>query len=145
VSFEAEVLLGRFRARGSRLFLPTVFLGVAAFLATFITGKLSEQWMWITAYVLCGALAFFGFLVPLLRYLSSWTDVTTSRVVQRSGLFGQNYRSVSMANIQRVELGAGSVVTLFVSGEEALELRGLPKAKVLAQEISRLCAPGRVL
>jgi len=143
VSFESEVLLGRFRARGSRLFLPTIFLGVAAFLASFVTGKFSEQWMGITAYSLCGALAFFGFLVPLLRYLTSWTDVTTSRVVERSGLFGQNYRSISLENIQRVELGSGSVITLFISGEEAMELRGLPKPKLLAQEISRLCSPSR--
>lgn len=144
MSFEAEVLLGRFRARGFRLFLPTVFLCVAAFSATFIAGKLSEQWMWITAYVACGSLVFFGFVIPLLRYLTSWTDVTSSRVVQRSGLFGQNYRSVSMADIQRVELGSGSVITLFVSGEEAMELTGLPKPKLLAQEISRLCAPARI-
>ena len=121
--------------------LPAIFLAVAAFLATFIAGKLSEQWQVITAYSICGALAFFGFGVPLLRYLTTWTDVTSSRVVQRGGIFGQRYRSVSLANVQRVELGSGSRITLYVVGEEALELTGLPKAKLIAQEISRLASP----
>lgn len=138
MSFESEVLLGRFRARGGRLFLPTVFLGISAFLATFISGKLSEQWQVIAAYSICGAVALFGFLVPLLRYLTSWTDITSSRVVQRGGLFGQRYRTVSFANVERVELSSGSVITLYVSGEEAMELTGLPKPKLLAQEISKL-------
>lgn len=135
--------MGRFRARGGRLFLPTVFLGVAAFLATFVSGKLTEQWQIIAAFSSCGALALFGFVVPLIRYLTAWTDVTTSRVVQRSGIFGQRYRTVSLANVERVELGAASTITLYVSGEEAMELRGLPKSKLLAQEISRLSTPGR--
>lgn len=141
MSFEAEMLLGRFRARGSRLLLPTFFLGIAAFLATFLSGKFVEQWINISIYASCGALALFGFGIPLLRYLTSWTDVTTSRVVQRSGVFGQNYRSVSYENIERVELTGGSRVTLFVLGENALELVGLPKAKLIAQEISALCGP----
>ncbi|MEN9715669.1 MAG: hypothetical protein RJA35_1136 [Actinomycetota bacterium] len=133
------MLLGRFRARGSRLILPTLFLAVSAFLLSFLYGRFTEQWQLIALYSVCGLIAFFGFLIPLLRYLTAWTDVTTARVVVRSGLWGQNYRSVSLAQVQQVEQ-SGSVITLQVQGEEALEIRGLPKSKLVSQEISNLVA-----
>ena len=139
MSFESELLLGRFRASGSRLLLPTLFLAVAAFLLSFLYGRLSEQWQLIALYLVCGLIAFFGFLLPLLRYLTAWTDVTTARVVTRAGLWGQRYRSVSLAAVERVESSAG-LITLYIPGEEALELRGLPKTKLVAQEISNLVA-----
>jgi hypothetical protein len=141
VSFEAEMLLGRFRARGSRLLVPTLLLALAAFLAMFLAGKITEQWINIAVYSVCGLLALFGFVFPTLRYLTSWTDITTSRVVSRSGLFGQNYRTVSFENIERVELSGSSRIVLYVAGESSLELIGLPKAKLIAQEISGLCGP----
>jgi membrane protein YdbS with pleckstrin-like domain len=140
VSFEAEVLLGRFRARGTRLIWPTIFLGLTCFLATFLVGKLTEQWQQIAAYVVYGLILLFGFLVPVLRYLTAWTDLTSSRVVQRSGLFGQHFRQISYQQIERVELGAGRLITLYVAGEEAMELRSIPKTRIVAQEISRLSA-----
>jgi hypothetical protein len=133
------MLLGRFRARGSRLILPTLFLAVSAFLLSFLYGRFTEQWQLIALYSVCGLIALFGFLIPLLRYLTAWTDVTTARVVVRSGLWGQNYRSVSLAQVQQVEQ-SGSVITLQVQGEEALEIRGLPKSKLVSQEISNLVA-----
>ena len=141
MSFEAEMLLGRFRARGSRLLVPTLLLALAAFLAMFLAGKITEQWINIAVYSVCGLLALFGFVFPTLRYLTSWTDITTSRVVSRSGLFGQNYRTVSFENIERVELSGSSRIVLYVVGESSLELTGLPKAKLIAQEISGLCGP----
>lgn len=140
MSFEAEVLLGRFRARGTRLIWPTIFLGITCFLATFLVGKLTEQWQQIAAYVVYGLILLLGFLVPVLRYLTAWTDLTSSRVVQRSGLFGQHFRQISYHQIERVELGAGRLITLYVAGEEAMELRSIPKTRIVAQEISRLSA-----
>ncbi len=140
MSFEAEVLLGRFRARGTRLIWPTIFLGLTCFLATFLVGKLTEQWQQIAAYVVYGLILLLGFLVPVLRYLTAWTDLTSSRVVQRSGLFGQHFRQISYQQIERVELGAGRLITLYVAGEEAMELRSIPKTRIVAQEISRLSA-----
>ena len=139
MSFESELLLGRFRARGSRLLFPTLFLGVAAFLLSFLYGRFDQQWQLIALYSVCGAIALFGFVVPLLRYLTAWTDVTTARVVSRAGLWGQHYRSVPFAQVQRVEHSAG-VVTLFIPGEEPMELRGLPKGKLIAQELSNLAS-----
>lgn len=139
MSFESELLLGRFRARGSRLALPALMLGIAAFLLSFLYGRFTQQWQQIALYSVCAAIAILGFLVPALRYLTAWTDITTARVVTRAGLWGQRYRAVSLAQVERVEQAAG-VITLFVAGEEALELRGLPRPKLISQEISNLVA-----
>ncbi|MFM7029664.1 MAG: hypothetical protein ACKOWK_01180, partial [Micrococcales bacterium] len=81
----------------------------------------------------------FGFLLPVVRYLTKWTDVTTARVVLRSGIWGQHYRAVSLAAVERVEQNLG-VITLFVRDEAAMELRGLAKPRIIAQEISNLTA-----
>lgn len=142
MSFESEFLLVRLRARGSRLIIPTAFLALAAFLISFLNDKFSEDWQKYGLYGLAAAIALFGFVVPLIRYLTAWTDITTSRVVQRSGLFGQNFRAVSHANVERVELGS-RVITLFVAGEEALEIASVPKAKLVATELSKLAGQNR--
>ena len=139
MSFEAEILLARLRARGSKLLGPTLLLGLAAFLFSFLSPKATEPWQVIVLDSACGILAILGFVIPLLRYLSAWTDVTTSRVVSRSGLVGQNFREISLADVQRVEL-TGGLISIQVLGQEVLEIRSLPKAKLVAQEISQLTA-----
>jgi hypothetical protein len=141
VSFESEILLARLRGRGVRLFVPTLALCASAFALTYGVQLLHVQWELYTLYGVCVALTLFGFLFPLLRYLSAWTDITTARVVSRSGLWGQRYRAVSLAQVERVEQSS-SGITLYVSGEEALELRGVPKTKLVSQELSNLVAKG---
>jgi hypothetical protein len=141
VSFESEFLLGRFRARGSRLILPTLLLALAAFLLAFFYARVdaTQAWQSYLLFGICAAIALFGFVIPTLRYLTAWTDITTARVVARSGLWGQHYRSVSLAEVQRVECATG-VVSLHLSTEEPLEIRGLPKPKLVSQELSNLVA-----
>lgn len=137
MSFESEILLARLRPRGSKLILPTQLLMLAAFLAGLLGERFDEPWQTYTVYGVCGALAFFGFAVPIIRYVTTWTDITNARVVIRSGIFGQNFDSLSLAEIKRVELQAGGIIALQVAEDEVL-VRGLPKPKLVAQEISRL-------
>ena len=137
MSFESEILLARLRPRGSKLILPTLLLMLAAFLAGLLGERFNEPWQVYTVYGVCAALALFGFLFPMIRYATTWTDITNARVVIRSGLFGQNFDSISLAEIKRVELQAGGIISLLV-GDEEVSVRGLPKPKLVAQEISRL-------
>jgi membrane protein YdbS with pleckstrin-like domain len=139
VSFEAEILLARLRARSSKLLGPTLLLGLAAFLLSFLSPKTTEAWQAIVVDAICGLIALFGFVFPTVRYLTAWTDITSSRVVTRSGLFGQHFREVSLSDVQRVEL-TGGLINLHVLGQEPLEIKSLPKAKLVAQEISQLTA-----
>ena len=138
MSFESEVLLGRFRAHGSRLIIPSVLLGLAAFLLSFFYGWANEQWQQWLLFGGTGALAFFGFVIPVIRYLTAWTDITTARVVVRSGVWGQHYRSISIANIGELKRLPGGPITIQVAGEDDLELRGLPKPRLIIQELTRL-------
>ena len=138
MSFEEEVLLARVRARGSRLLMPTLLLCVAAFLSTFLSSHFDQQWQLTALYSVCGAVAVLGFVVPLVRYLTAWTDITTAQIITRAGIFGQRYRAVALANVDRIELETSRTITVHVNGEEPLSLVGLPKAKLIAQELISL-------
>lgn len=110
---------------------------LAAFLAGLLGNRFEEAWQTYTVYGVCSALALFGFVFPVIRYVTTFTDITNARVVVRSGIFGQNFDAVSLAEVQRVELLAGGIISLSFAGEE-LSLRGLPRPKLVAQEISTL-------
>lgn len=138
MSFEAEHRLIRMRPRGSRLILPTLALAISVFILTLAQTYLSEQWQLITLYSVTGAIAFFFWFVPLIGYLTTWTDITTARTVHRSGLFGQHFRDVSHSSVSRVELAPGSRITLYVDDDEPFELKSVPKTRLVATELARL-------
>lgn len=140
MTFLAETQIAKLRPRAGSLFWPGVALFIAAFALSFFTGRLTEQWQNIVLWSVTGAIAFIFWLIPLLRYLSSYVEVTSNRVISRAGLMGQNRREVSMLSIRQVELTRGRSITLYVEGEEALVLEGLPKPKLVAAEIERLSA-----
>jgi len=140
MNFIAEQRLARLRPRASKLFLPTVALFVAAFLLSFFTGRLSEQWQNITLWVVSGAIALVLWLIPLLRYLASYTEITNVRVLSRSGLMGQNRDEARLSQVNKVELTKGRSITLHLNGEEPLVLTGLPKHKMVAAELRALSA-----
>ena len=140
MNFIAEQRLARLRPRASKLFLPTMALFLAVFLLSFFSGRLSEQWQNIALWVTTGAIALILWLIPLLRYLSSYTEITNVRVLSRSGLMGQHRYEARLSTISRVELTRGRTVTLHLNGEEPLVLSGLPKHKMVAAEIEELTA-----
>lgn len=140
MNFIAEQRLARLRPRASKLFLPTMALFVAVFLLSFFSGRLNEQWQNILLWSITGALALVLWLIPLLRYLSSYTEITNVRVLSRSGLMGQHRREARLSQVSRVELAKGRTVTLYLNGEEPLVLSGLPKHKMVAAEIEELTA-----
>ena len=139
MSFEYEQRLIRMRPRGGRLFLPTLLLGLAAFLLGFGFDYLTEVWQQYLVYGCAGALALFGWLIPLLRYLSTWVEITTSRTMSRSGLFGQHFQELSHSQVRRVEL-VGRKIYLIVDDEVELELKSVAKPKLVAAELAKLVA-----
>ncbi len=140
MTFLAETQIAKLRPRAGRLFWPGVALFLAAFSLSFFSGRLTEQWQNIVLWSVAGAIAFILWLIPLLRYLSSYGEITSNRVIARAGLMGQNRREVSMLSIRQVEVSRGRSITLYVEGEEALVLEGLPKHKLVAAEIERISA-----
>ena len=139
-SFIESRRLARIRPGAIRLFLPYLALAVACFGVSFYSGRLPEQWMNITLYSLAGAIAFFFWLIPVLRYLSSYVDVYTTRILYRSGLMGQQRSEANFSQVTDVRIGDGRRIQLALTNGEILELPRLPKAKKLTAEIQVLVA-----
>jgi membrane protein YdbS with pleckstrin-like domain len=140
MNFIAEQRLARLRPRTSKLFLPTVALFAAVFLLSFFTGRLNEQWQNIALWVATGAIALILWLIPLLRYLSQYIEITNVRVLTRSGLMGQHRDEARLSQVNKVELTGGRTITLHLNGEEPMVLTDVPKHKMVAAEIQALTA-----
>jgi hypothetical protein len=115
-------------------------LAAASFVVSFYSGRLPEQWMNITLYSVAGAVAFLFWLIPVLRYLSAYVDIFTTRVLYRSGLMGQRRVEANLSQVTDVQLGDRRKIQLTVAGGEIIELPALPKAKKLVTEIQALVA-----
>jgi hypothetical protein len=115
-------------------------LGLACFGVSFYSGRLPEQWMNVTLYSVAGAIAFFFWLIPILRYLSSYVDVYTTRVFYRAGLMGQRRSEANFSQITDVRIGEGRRIQLALTNGEIVELPRLPKTKKLTAEIQALVA-----
>jgi hypothetical protein len=139
-SFIESRRLARIRPSSIRLFLPFLALALACFGVSFYSGRLPEQWMEITLYSVAGAIAFVFWLIPLLRYLSSYVDIYTTRVFYRAGLMGQRRSEASFSQVTDVRLGDGRRIQLALTNGEIIELPRLPKAKKLTAEIQALVA-----
>lgn len=140
MSFLAEQRIARIRPRGSKLFLPNLFLFAACFAMAFFGGRLTEQWQNTLLWVGSGSVAFFFWFIPLLRFMSTFLDVTTTRVLYRSGLLGQKRREVSLTLIKDVQLTKGRTISIIIDGQEPIVIPGIAKHKTVAVEIDRLAA-----
>jgi len=94
----------------------------------------------IAMYSAAGAIAFFLWLIPVLRFLSSYVDVFTTRVLYRSGLMGQQRSEANFSQVTDVRLGEGRRIQLSLTNGDLIELPRLPKAKKLVAEIQALVA-----
>jgi uncharacterized membrane protein YdbT with pleckstrin-like domain len=140
MSFLAEQRIARIRPRGSKLFFPNLFLFAACFAMAFFTGRLTEPWQYNVLWIVCGSVVFFFWFIPLLRFMSTFLEVTTTRVLYRSGLLGQKRREVSLTQIKDVQLTKGRTISIVIDGQEPLVITGIPKHKTIAVEIDRLAA-----
>ncbi len=139
-SFIESRRLARIRPSAIRLFLPFLALAFACFGVSFYSGRLPEQWMDIAMYSAAGAIAFFLWLIPVLRFLSSYVDVFTTRVLYRSGLMSQQRSEANFSQVTDVRLGEGRRIQLSLTNGEIIELPRLPRAKKLVAEIQALVA-----
>ena len=139
-SFIESRRIARIRPRAIRLFLPFLVLGASCFGVSFYTGRLPEQWMYITLYSVAGASAFIFWLIPVLRYLSAYVDLFTTRISYRAGLMGQRRTEAQFSQVTDVRLGDGRRIHLTLVSGEIIELPALPKAKKLVGAIQVLVA-----
>lgn len=133
------------RPHARSLLLPTGVLWGAAFLSTFLLGRM--EWVPWDAVVLsiAGLLVAAVCVFPYLAWLSRQYTVTTRRVTLRSG-FGGIRREVLLSRVHDVTLrrrglqmlfGSGDVL-ISTGGERAIVLADVPSAGLVLRTLNEL-------
>ena len=114
------------------LVIPTVALFVSAAVASYFGNVTTDQWLSSTILVTCGVVAVISWLVPVIRHLSFYLDLTSSRITIRRGLFGGQTIDLAWSEISEITFAKGRKVVIQPRVGEAVELEGLPQPKKLA-------------
>lgn len=118
--------------------LPLFALFLAAAIFSYVNNRAQEQVFLYVAYTVAGLLALFGWLIPVIRHLNFYIELTNSRLIIRDGLFGQKSVEVSLTDVTAVELGRGRELTISRRSGETIVLTAIPKAKTLVAELRSL-------
>jgi uncharacterized membrane protein YdbT with pleckstrin-like domain len=146
-SFEEQsfVLL---RRHGAALIYPVIFLFLDGALFFFLDSKLTESWQ---HQVLLGIILTLGLLlwfIPSLKFFTNRYELTSTRVVAHSGLFGTKTQEAAWGEITGVSISRGVSAWLQGAGDirlhrefgQDLVLTRVPKAKRLVREIEQFLA-----
>jgi membrane protein YdbS with pleckstrin-like domain len=142
VAFQEEQLIARIRRSWFTLTFALLALFLAAAILSYVSNRVVDQWVLYSAYIVSALLALFFWLIPTIRHLNFYVELTTSRLIVRDGLFGQKTTEVSIAEINSVDLGRSRKLTLGRRNGEPLVLERLPKAKLIAEELRSLARLG---
>lgn len=142
MAFQEEQIIARLRRSWFTLTFALLALFLAAAILSYVSNRVVDQWVLYAAYVVSAVLALFFWLIPTVRHLNYYVELTTSRLIVRDGIFGQKTAEVSIAEINSVELGRGRKLTLGRRSGEPLVFERMPKAKMLAEELRALARLG---
>ena len=142
MAFQEEQLLARIRRSWFTLTFALLALFLAAAILSYVSNRIVEQWVLYAAYFVSAALALFFWLIPTIRHLNFYVEITTSRLIVRDGIFGQKTTEVAIAEINSVDLGRGRKLTLGRRNGEPLVLERMPKAKLIAEELRSIARIG---
>ncbi len=135
MAFQEEQVIARIRRSWWSLLLPLLSLFLAGAILSYVSNRVLEPWLVYVAYAVAGVLAFFFWLMPTIRHLNFYVELTTSRLIVRDGIFAQKTAEISLAEVAGIELLRGrSLAVNRRSGERAVFTR-VPKCKWLAAEI----------
>ncbi len=142
MAFQEEQLIARIRRSWFTLTFALLALFLAAAILSYVSNRVVDQWVLYSAYVVSAVLALFFWLIPTIRHLNFYVELTTSRLIVRDGLFGQKTTEISIAEINSVDLGRGRKLTLGRRNGEPVVLERMPKAKLIAEELRSLARLG---
>jgi membrane protein YdbS with pleckstrin-like domain len=138
VAFQEEQIVARIRRSWFTLTFALIALFLAAAILSYVSNRVVEQWVLYAAYFVSAVLALFFWLIPTIRHLNFYVEITTSRLIVRDGIFGQKTTEVAIAEINSVDLGRGRKLTLGRRNGEPLVFERMPKAKLIAEELRSL-------
>ena len=136
------------RRHGAALIYPIVFLFLDGALFFFVDSKLTEIWQ---HQILLGLVLVIGLLlwfIPSLKFFTNRYELTSTRVVAHSGLFGTKTEEAAWGEVTGVSISRGVSAWLQGAGDirlhrefgQDLVLIRVPKAKKLSKEIEQFLA-----
>ena len=138
MAFQQEQIIARIRRSWFTLTFAFLALFLAAAILSYVSNRSVEPWILYSAYAACAVLALVFWLVPTVRHLNFYVELTTSRLIVRDGIFGQKTTELAIADIVSVELGRGRTIKIGRKSAEAVVLERMPKAKLLSSELRSL-------
>lgn len=141
------------RRHGSALALPVAILFLDAALFFFVDWRFEEIWQHQALLAGVLAIGFFFWFLPSLKFFTNRYELTSSRAVVYSGLFGTRTEEVPWGEITGVSISRGVSAWLQGAGDVRLNrefgqdiiFRRVPRAKKLVKEIEQyLAARSRV-
>lgn len=141
MAFQEEQIIARIRRSWFGLTFALLSLFLAAAILSYVSNRVLDDWLVYAAYAIASVLAVVFWLVPTIRHLNFYVELTTSRLIVRDGIFGQKTTELALADITSVELGRGRTIKLGRASGEPVVLERLPKAKLLATELRSLSGP----
>lgn len=138
MAFQEEQIIARIRRSWFTLTFAFLALFLAAAILSYVSNRAVEPWVLYSAYAACAVLALVFWLVPTVRHLNFYVELTTSRLIVRDGIFGQKTTELAIADIVSVELGRGRTIKIGRKSAEAVVLERMPKAKLLSSELRSL-------
>ncbi len=133
------------RSHGSTLLFPVVFVFGVGLLYFFVEWRLPEQWQKQALIGVCITAVIFLWLIPSIRFFTNRCEITSTRAVVRSGIFGTKTEEVPWGEVTGVSISRGVTAWLQGAGDirlnrefgQDLVLKRVPKAKKLAKEIEQ--------
>jgi uncharacterized membrane protein YdbT with pleckstrin-like domain len=128
----------RFRPRLTKLTMAWVWLGLTcagiSFASTFKLGDWLNYTIWATAAVLIFVL----FLLPVLRYSSTYFDVHSGGLSLRLGLGSAKRVELDWASISSISATTLKGISIRTREENEYFLRGYANQKAIVAELNRL-------
>ena len=117
------------------LWVAQLVLFAVVFGLSFMSGRVLEDWLAITINVAAGVLIALFWLLPSIRYATTFVDITSTRVISRGGLFARVRRELSWSQVTGIEYSRTKGIVILAGEEPPLILTRMPRAKALAEEL----------
>lgn len=117
------------------LWVAQLVLFAVVFGLSFMSGRVLEEWLALTINVVAGVLIALFWLLPSIRYATTFVDITSTRIISRGGLFARVRREMSWSQVTGIEYSRTKGIIILAGEEPPLILTRMPRAKALAEEL----------
>lgn len=117
------------------LWVAQLVLFAVVFGLSFMSGRVLEEWLALTINVVAGLLIAVFWLLPSIRYATTFVDITSTRIISRGGLFARVRRELSWSQVTGIEYSRTKGIIILAGEEPPLILTRMHRAKALAEEL----------